>query len=443
MKNKEYESLADWAVRCAVNAGCQSARAELNYVQHLNVEVRNGVLETLQQSTSLGLNLRLFVDNKYGSISTNRLHQEELQKFIHDGIAQTRLLGEDSCRTLPDPNRYYHKNDMDEDLGICDDQISEMPTEEKIALITRASQYDKLQARDSRIISVEGNLQDRIGWQYISDSQGFRGLSKASVCSSYISITMQTKKDARPSDYAHETTISYSTLNTDYLAEEAYRRTLQKIGAHPIPSGIYTIIVEPRVIGKLLDPMIDVLEGAYIYQKRSFLADKKCKRIASPLLTILDIPQKKGALGACYFDYEGVATKKQTIIHKGVLQTFFLDTYYANKLDTTPTSSTPNVLCIPPGKRSCEEIIASQKCALLITGFNGGNYNEVTGDFSFGIEGMLINDGVMTTPVAEMNITGNLLQLWNGLVEIGNETRQVSAGFIPTLVFDGVTCNGE
>jgi PmbA protein len=90
-----------------------------------------------------------------------------------------------------------------------------------------------------------------------------------------------------------------------------------------------------------------------------------------------------------------------------------------------------------PGERSQCKLMAFSERAIDITGFNGGNYNEVTGDFSFGIEGILIENGEMTTPVAGMNLTGNLLDLWQHLIEVGNETEQTALGFVPTLVFEG------
>lgn len=78
----------------------------------------------------------------------------------------------------------------------------------------------------------------------------------------------------------------------------------------------------------------------------------------------------------------------------------------------------------------------------MITGFNGGNCNSSTGDFSYGIEGFLIENGKLTQPVSEMNVTGNMLALWSSLVETGNDPRLSSSWRIPSLVFEGVDFSG-
>lgn len=441
MDRKSYKDLTDHWVGYAIEQGCSQARIELNRVDNFNVDTHNGRGESLQQSTSIGLTARLFIDGKYGSYSTNRLNRQEIENFIREGIATTRYLGTDFCRTLPAPARYFNRKEIPA-LGNYDAGIVQVSTDQKIdwALdIFRAFTAD-----DPRIISLATSLQDRAGWQYLSDSQGFRGESEASICAMSASISLRGENDSRPSDYWHEMAVGYDRLqNRNLLAAKAYEAAKMKIGQKKIASGTYTVIVPPRIIGKLLNPIVDVLGGANLYQKRSFLADKKGKLIANPILTLTDQPHRYGALGACLFDFEGVATHGGDIIRQGVLQNFFLDTYYANKLQTDPTSSGPMVLCVEPGQRSRTEIIADQECALLITDFNGGNYNEVTGDYSFGIEGQLIRNGRIVRPVAGMNITGNLLHLWKNLCEIGNEVEQTSTGFIPTMVFRRVMCNGE
>jgi PmbA protein len=94
------------------------------------------------------------------------------------------------------------------------------------------------------------------------------------------------------------------------------------------------------------------------------------------------------------------------------------------------------------GDKNLPQLISAQKRAILVTGFNGGNHNSSTGDFSFGIEGFLIENGVATQPVTEMNITGNLIELWKNLIETGNDPRLSSSYRIPSLVFADVSFSG-
>mgnify|MGYP000665536330 FL=1 len=142
------------------------------------------------------------------------------------------------------------------------------------------------------------------------------------------------------------------------------------------------------------------------------------------------------------FDSEGIATQQRKVFDQGILQTYYIDTYYANKLGTQPTVSSPSILTMPLGTKDMNGLVASVDKGVLVTGFNGGNCNTTTGDFSYGIEGFLIEKGQLTQPVNEMNITGNMLTLWSSLAETGNDPRFSSSWRIPSLLFDGVDFSG-
>ena len=107
-----------------------------------------------------------------------------------------------------------------------------------------------------------------------------------------------------------------------------------------------------------------------------------------------------------------------------------------------PTISAPSILLLKEGDKNLERLIAATPRAVLVTGFNGGNCNSSTGDFSYGIEGFLVENGKLSTPVSEMNITGNMIALWSALLEVGNDPRPNSSWRIPSLVFENVSFSG-
>ncbi|MEG0647821.1 MAG: metallopeptidase TldD-related protein, partial [Bacteroides sp.] len=148
------------------------------------------------------------------------------------------------------------------------------------------------------------------------------------------------------------------------------------------------------------------------------------------------------ASGARYFDNEGVATKQGPVFENGVLKTYFIDTYTGNKMKVAPTISSPSLLVMKPGGKSLDQLIAGVDKGILVTAYNGGNCNSTTGDFSYGIEGFLIEKGKLTQPISEMNVTGNMITLWASLAEIGNDARLTSSWRIPSLVFDQVDFSG-
>jgi len=219
-------------------------------------------------------------------------------------------------------------------------------------------------------------------------------------------------------------------------------RVLRKLGQKKAKSGKYTMVVDPMNVGNLLSPMLSALYGSALQQKNSFLMDKLDAKVASDLFTLRDEPHVIGANGSRYFDNEGVATEPRTVFDKGVLKTYFIDTYNGKKMNMAPTISTPSRLILAPGDKDLNGLVADVKQGILVTGFNGGNSNSSTGDFSYGIEGFLIEDGKLTQPVNEMNVTGNMVALWNSLVAVGNDPQPNRSWQIPSLVFEGVDFSG-
>ena len=130
------------------------------------------------------------------------------------------------------------------------------------------------------------------------------------------------------------------------------------------------------------------------------------------------------------------------VFESGVLKTYYIDTYSANKMEVKPTIASPSILTMQMGDKNTDSLIASVDKGILVTGFNGGNCNSTTGDFSYGVEGFLIEKGKLTQPISEMNATGNMIALWNNLTEVGNDPRLFSSWRIPSLLFDGVDFSG-
>jgi PmbA protein len=130
------------------------------------------------------------------------------------------------------------------------------------------------------------------------------------------------------------------------------------------------------------------------------------------------------------------------IFEDGVLKTYFIDTYYGKKLNVAPTISSPSIVTMKMGEKNLEDLMSGIDRGIYVTGFNGGNSNPTTGDFSYGVEGFLIENGKKTKPISEMNVTGNFITLWNNLIEAGNDPRQFTSRRIPSLLFDKVDFSG-
>jgi PmbA protein len=214
------------------------------------------------------------------------------------------------------------------------------------------------------------------------------------------------------------------------------------MGGKKIPTTKLPVILENRDAARVLYGLFDAMFAGNIQQKRSFMADKKGKKIGSNLLTIQDDPFILRGLGSKYYDGDGFPSNKRDFFTQGTVNEFLVDWYYSRKLGWEPTSGSVSNVIIPPGIRSVEDIIKDMPRCILITGYIGGNSNSTTGDFSVGIIGKLFEKGNFVQNVAEMNIADNHLNFWNKLVEVANDPWIYSQARLPSLVIDDVVVAG-
>lgn len=422
----------------ALRNDCRDARVSVITANNNSFEYRDKQLDRLQQSSENKLYIELFVDGRYGSFSTNRLDKKELESFIREGIISTRYLAEDPYRQLPDTSRYYKPDDRN--LDLYDSTFHNIRDEDKLKIAQQA--VDEIYRADERIISISASYNDGVGAEYMIASNGLEVETIDSAFSLDASVSLRTDGEARAESFWYDSTVYWNDLQKEGIGKKALERARQKIGQRKIKSGKYDLILDNTLSSRLLSPMIGALYGSALQQKNSFLIDKLGQQIASDGLTITDKPHMPRTFGARWFDGEGVATSDRPIITQGILQTYFIDTYNSLKMNMAPTIASPSVICMQLGDRDFSEIIKATDRAIWVTGFNGGNSNATTGDFSFGVEGFLIENGVPTTPINEMNVTGNILSLWENLMETGNDPRPNSSWKIPTLHFIDINFNG-
>ena len=439
MISQEYKELADWAMKYALGKGCSDARVSVYSFTNNSFEYRDTQVDKLEQSAENGLNIQLYVDGRYASFSTNRLNKKELERYIANSVDATRFLAKDEFRKLPQPNNYY-KGDG-KGLDTFDRNADNVTVDDKLALVKNTA--GEVYGTDPRLISVSSSYNDGSSSSYMVASNGFKGESESTYYSLSASTALKDEGDARPSSYWYDSAIFWDKLTKSNIGKTAFERTVRKLGQEKIASGVYPMLIDNTAGGNIISPIISALNGNNIQQKNSFLIDKMGEAITSEKFTLIDDPHIPQARGARWFDGEGVATRKRTVIDKGVLRTYYIDTYSGAKLNMEPTVQSASLLTCVHGNKNFDQLLASMERGIWVTGFNGGNSNSTTGDFSFGIEGFLIENGKAVKPVNEMNITGNILTLWKNVIEIGNDPRLISTLRLPSILFDAVNFSGK
>lgn len=431
--------IAKWASDYAIKQGATQTEVSVATSREVEVEVREKTLEKLKETTENSLSLYIYLDNKYSGHFTNDLRKETLRKFIDEAVAATKYLAADKYRTLVNP-KYYPK-DVSLDLDLLDKNHDNLTTEKRIKIAKELEQIARSQS--DKIISATSGFSDTIFSSAKVFSNGFEGGREGTMYSTGVEVTAK-DNDARPEDYDFVNDRFFNKLpSITEIGKTAAERALRKIGQKKIKSGNFDMLVENRVAGGLLGMLIGPMSAGALQQKNSFLENMLGKKIASDKLTITDNPFIKSGMGSRLYDGDGIASKERVMIEKGVLKNYYIDNYYGKKLGLEPTSGGTSNLLFDHGSRNLAEMIKGIDKGILVTSFNGGNSNSTTGDFSFGIGGMLIEKGILTQPIYEMNIAGNAKEFWNKLVEMGNDTYDSSAWRRPSMLFEGIYFAGS
>ena len=426
--------LAQYCLAYALQAGAQKVRITLSKSLMNLIGLLNGEVDKTAHALDRSLQLQLFVEGRYGAFSTNKLEKEGLEEFIREAIDTVKMLQEDSYRDLPAPERVAKDARTGRELGLYDPAYDTLTAEQRREMALASCHWP------CGAIAEEGEYSDSVFDTLTIDSQGLYARHTETSFEIGYETTVEDAQGNHFSSYWWDATPLLKDLQWKDCAEIAYKRALAQVGVQDTTGGKYTVVVDTECASTLLTPVLNALGGFALQQKNSFLLESLGKQLFPEQLTILDLPRTAGETGCRLFDSEGVATREMPIIDKGVVKTYFLNTYIASKMGMAPTVEDATRVKVLPvgGYKTLEELLEGTGDCILVTGFNGGNSNPVTGNFSYGIEGFLVRGGKKVHPVRELLITGNFLQLWNNLVATADDARPCLSKLIPSLAFTNV-----
>ena len=428
------------ALSQALACGAQQCRITLSKSLMDLYGTLDGELDKVSHCLDRAMSVALFADGRFGSFSTNRIDEDHVGAFVRKAVETVRMLAPDPFRSLPDPQRICRDAQGGTELDLCDTEgLGSMTPEKRLDLALRASCFGKIREDGFRLLSEEGEYSDSVADIYMIDSNGLECRQTDTSFEYGVEITVEGPDGGKYGGYWWEASPRLSGLDVSGCGRKAVERAAAKIGPRPHDGGSLNMVVESECASKLLTPVLNALGGYALQQKNSFLTDTLGQKVFPDRLTIRDLPRERGRCGARMFDSEGVATENRPVIENGVVRNYFVSTYIAAKTGMAPTVDDASRACIEPtcdlDSRGLRELCGD---GILVTGFNGGNCNPATGDFSYGIEGMAFEGGKIVAPVHEMVITGNMKDLWNNLVAVGNDARGCMARQVPSLAFRSV-----
>jgi PmbA protein len=447
----DLKALAAEVVDRAAKAGATDAEAVVSEGDEFSVSVRMGEVETLQESGSRGLGLRVFLGKRSASASTSDLTPDGIEQLVSGAMALAKVTEEDSFAGLPDEADF---GQLETDLHLYFEDVYSLPGADRIELARRAEAAAL--AVDPRITNSQGGHFDAAtGRKVLANSRGFLGEYRSSYCGISAAPLATDTNGAMQRDFWSSSARRLADLESpESIGEEAARRALRRLGARRVPTQRVPIVFCPEVARSLIGHLFEAASGDSIWRSASFLTGQLGELVAAPSITIIDdhtmlLPNGVGGFGTSPFDGEGLPTRRTVVVKDGVLQTYLLNTYTARKLGMRSTGNATRGsgigagnLYLLAGTESPEEILKSVGTGFYVTSLMGFGANVVTGDYSRGASGLWIENGELTFAVEEVTISGNLREMLRNITAVADDLVFRGSVASPTLRVDGMTVAG-
>jgi PmbA protein len=445
-ESNEGLNLLDDLVSRARQAGADAADAVLVNGVAMSVAQRMGQREKVERAEANDLGLRVFVGKRQAIVSSSDWAPNSLDELVERALAMAKTVPEDPHCGLPDENEIFVGPLIDPD--ICDDV--EPSTAQ---LTTRAKQCEDAARSVPGVTNSEGA---EAGWSLneisMLASNGFAGSYATSRHSIGVAVLAGEGTEMQR-DYDFCTKVYLEDLDeAEEIGVNAGERATSRLGARKVATAKMPIVYDPRIANSLINHFASAANGSAVARGTSFLKDRMGERIFAEGVTIIDDPHRRRGLRSKPFDAEGMANPEMTLVDDGRLKDWILDLRSARKLGLSSTgraargtSSPPGPsatnLFMQPGKASPSELIGDIKNGFYVIELIGMGVSMVTGDYSRGAAGFMIENGEVTYPVNEVTIAGNLKEMFMNLTPASDLEFRYGVN-APTIRIEGMTVAG-
>lgn len=435
--------LADLIARARA-AGADAADAVLLSGTSLSVQRRLGQTEHIERAEGRDLGLRVFVGQQVAIVSATAVDPSGFADLVERALAMARVVPADPFAGLADTARAPDPLDLD---------MADAAEPNAEALIARASLAEDAARAVPGVTNSEGA---EAGFSrseiVLVTSAGFAG-RRVGTHHSVSATALAGSGTGMQRDYDYHGTVHLSDLDDPALiGRSAGERAVRRLNPTRPSTARLPVVFDPRVAGGLLGHLAGAINGAGVARGTSFLRDKMGQRLFAPGVFVHDDPRRVRGARSRVFDGEGTPTAARALIEDGVLTTWLLDSRSARQLGLTstghasrgtsgPPSPAPSNLYMTAGAMTPAALMADIKLGLYVTEMIGMGVNGITGDYSRGAAGLMIRDGQLAEPVAEITIAANLIDMFANLTP-ANDLRFRRGTDCPTVRIEGMTMAG-
>ena len=436
---RDQEFLKDIASYCVENSkklGATDVGVKVIHSVSENVSFRNKKLDESNRADSFAVNLTTYIEKKKSSINSSDLSKSNLEKLIERCIDATKITPSDENNSLPDKDLMSKEI---RDLNLYDE--THYPNDKKIEFLKKV---EETALTDEKIVNTEAGFTENKNNFILANSNGFLGGYKTSNFSSSC-VAVSRINGAMERDYEFGSTrFLQDMMKPEEIGKIAANKAIKKLGPKKIKSEKIGVIFDKRISKGILSTLASAISASAIARGTSFLKDQINSEVFPNSINIIDDPKIEKGLGSQNFDSEGVETNSLKLVENGILKNYLIDTYYGKKLNlkSNGRSGGTTNLYFENGTLSFKDLLNSEKKFLYITETIGHGGNIITGDYSVGASGFMVEDGELTYPVSEITIAGNFKEMFKNIT-LANDLEMKYSTNAPTLLINQMTVAGK
>ncbi|MDQ3981993.1 MAG: TldD/PmbA family protein [Actinomycetota bacterium] len=413
----------------------EQVEAYVTHERDFYVKAYDGEVEAISSAEPRGAGVRLISGGRVGFAYTTDLTDEGLAA----AVAQAR---DNASSATPDEAAGMGETwtTPPEDVpGLVDEGHAQAGPDDKAAFTVELEKATR--AADPRIRTEEAIYSDSDGEVAIATSAGVEGQYRRTDAWCY-SVAIAQEGDDTQVAFEFDLARGLGSLDGGAVAVRAAERALSILGAKKIPSGRMAVVFDPYTSGQFLGVIASALTGEAVQKGRSLFAGKIGQGVAAASLSLIDDGRVPGGPGSAPWDAEGVPTQRTPVIEGGTLRSFLYDVTSARRDGRSSTGNAtrsgfksaphaaPTNLAFDSTGESRDEILRSAGRALIVQDFHGvhSGANPISGDFSVGATGRLVEDGELTQPVREVTIAAPMLDILARIVAVGTDRRWLPFG---------------
>ncbi|MGI5921033.1 MAG: TldD/PmbA family protein [Syntrophomonadaceae bacterium] len=425
-----------------------AAEAFILYNRELSIEVVNGQVENLKEADEMGLGIRVFNQGKIGFAYSSDLSDAAVEGAVNDAAAISAFTSADEYNRLVKGNFIYPQ------LMTYDNQIAVTSLEDKIEMARELERAAKNYDRRITVIERAG-YEDSEFASLVMNSEGIYAFGRANFSGIYISLVAQEDNDAQ-TGFAVMVKKKISDLVTDEVGQEAAMRAVRSLKAKNIGSARLPCVMEPYVVTRFLGILSQLVSADAVQKGKSMLAGRQGQVVAAQVFNLVDDATCQEGIASFPFDGEGVAAQRNVVIENGVLKGYLYDTYtaakagvkstgngYRDSFRSLPSVNTTNFM-VNPGNIHPDKLIGEIEKGFYITDVMGMHTaNPISGEFSVGAAGIMIEKGQLTYPVRGVTISGNLGSFLKDIEAVGSDVRFYGGKAAPSIRLKSLSIGGE